>query len=80
MALLEDNPRDGAGQGTQRQNRGFVFFVGCRNSNSFLLQGYELAEDEVKISLDRFRLEYTNDDGSPKYAPWFPSIALLFLQ
>jgi DNA-directed RNA polymerase I, II, and III subunit RPABC1 len=38
------------------------------NANSFLLQGYELAEDEVKISLDRFRLEYTNDDGSPKYA------------
>jgi DNA-directed RNA polymerase I, II, and III subunit RPABC1 len=28
-------------------------------------RGYELAEDEVKISLDRFRLEYTNDDGSP---------------
>lgn len=34
-------------------------------------QGYELAEDEVKISLDRFRAEYTNDDGSAKYArPW----------
>lgn len=28
-------------------------------------RGYELAEDEVKISLDRFRLEYTNNDGSP---------------
>ena len=32
-------------------------------------QGYELAEDEVKISLDRFRNVYTNDDGSAKYAP-----------
>ncbi|KAH8889853.1 RPB5 subunit of DNA-directed RNA polymerase [Thozetella sp. PMI_491] len=28
-------------------------------------RGYELAEDEVKISLERFRLQYTNDDGSP---------------
>ncbi len=33
---------------------------------SLLIQGYELAEDEVKISLERFRLQYTNDDGSPK--------------
>lgn len=28
-------------------------------------RGYELAEDEVKISLQRFRDEYTNSDGSP---------------
>ncbi|KAK0643460.1 RNA polymerase [Cercophora newfieldiana] len=28
-------------------------------------RGYELAEDEVKISLARFRDEYTNGDGSP---------------
>ncbi|KAJ4300492.1 DNA-directed RNA polymerases II 24 kDa polypeptide (RNA polymerase II subunit 5) [Collariella sp. IMI 366227] len=32
-------------------------------------RGYELAEDEVKISLDRFRSEYTNDDGSPNSPP-----------
>lgn len=31
-------------------------------------RGYELAEEEVKISLDRFRLEYTNNDGSPNRA------------
>jgi DNA-directed RNA polymerases I, II, and III subunit RPABC1 len=31
-----------------------------------IAQGYELAEDEVNIKLDRFRLEYTNSDGSPK--------------
>ena len=35
-------------------------------------QGYELAEDEVKISLDRFRSEYTNDDGSAKYGVHSP--------
>ncbi|KAK1755806.1 RNA polymerase [Echria macrotheca] len=28
-------------------------------------RGYELADEEVKISLDRFRDEYTNADGSP---------------
>ncbi|KAK3398699.1 DNA-directed RNA polymerases II 24 kDa polypeptide [Sordaria brevicollis] len=28
-------------------------------------RGYELAEDEVKISLERFKAEYTNDDGTP---------------
>ncbi|KAK3368979.1 RNA polymerase [Lasiosphaeria ovina] len=28
-------------------------------------RGYELAEDEVKISLDRFRREYCMADGSP---------------
>ncbi|KAL2016263.1 hypothetical protein VTK56DRAFT_4007 [Thermocarpiscus australiensis] len=31
-------------------------------------RGYELAEEEVKISLDRFRAEYTNPDGSPNRA------------
>ncbi|KAM7202058.1 RNA polymerase [Rhypophila sp. PSN 637] len=32
-------------------------------------RGYELAEDEVKISLDSFRLNYTNkEDGSPNRA------------
>ncbi|KAK4217798.1 RNA polymerase [Rhypophila decipiens] len=31
-------------------------------------RGYELAEDEVKISLDSFRLNYTNPDGSPDRA------------
>ncbi|KAK0619906.1 RNA polymerase [Immersiella caudata] len=31
-------------------------------------RGYELAEDEVKISLQRFRDEYTNEDGSPNRA------------
>ncbi|KAL1860403.1 hypothetical protein VTK73DRAFT_7358 [Phialemonium thermophilum] len=31
-------------------------------------RGYELAEEEVKISLDRFRQEYTNADGSPNRA------------
>lgn len=28
------------------------------------VQGYELAEDEVKISLDAFRSQYTSIDGS----------------
>ncbi|KAK0630620.1 RNA polymerase [Bombardia bombarda] len=28
-------------------------------------RGYELAEDEVKISLDRFKLEYVDDNGMP---------------
>jgi len=28
-------------------------------------RGYELAEDEVKISLERFKAEYTNEDGTP---------------
>lgn len=32
-----------------------------------LLQGYELADSEVKVGLDRFRRDFTNDDGSPKY-------------
>lgn len=32
----------------------------------YLPQGYELADDEVKISLQRFREQYTNGDGSPK--------------
>lgn len=27
-------------------------------------QGYELAEDEVKMSLDTFRTHYTSVDGS----------------
>ncbi|KAJ9139038.1 DNA-directed RNA polymerases II 24 kDa polypeptide [Coniochaeta hoffmannii] len=31
-------------------------------------RGYELAEDEVHISLDKFRLDYTNADGSPNRA------------
>ncbi|KAK1779149.1 DNA-directed RNA polymerase [Copromyces sp. CBS 386.78] len=31
-------------------------------------RGYELAEDEVKISLERFRAEYTNEDGTPNRA------------
>lgn len=30
-------------------------------------QGYELAEDELTISLDRFKMEYTSADGSVKY-------------
>jgi hypothetical protein len=30
------------------------------------LQEYELADDEVKISLDRFRDEYCSPDGSVK--------------
>lgn len=29
-------------------------------------QEYELAEDEIKISLDRFRSDYCNPDGSVK--------------
>lgn len=41
-------------------------------TNSLSPQGYELAEEEVKISLDRFRAEYTNDDGSPKYESLLP--------
>ncbi|GJC94135.1 RNA polymerase Rpb5 domain-containing protein [Colletotrichum higginsianum] len=32
-------------------------------------RGYELAEDELKISLDRFKMEYTAADGSPWEAP-----------
>ncbi|KAK3956178.1 DNA-directed RNA polymerase [Pseudoneurospora amorphoporcata] len=31
-------------------------------------RGYELAEDEVKISLERFKAEYTNEDGTPNRA------------
>ncbi|KAK3318322.1 RNA polymerase [Apodospora peruviana] len=31
-------------------------------------RGYELAEEEVRISLDKFRLDYTNEDGSPNRA------------
>lgn len=31
-------------------------------------QEYELAEDEVTISLERFRDEYCHPDGSVKYA------------
>ncbi|KAK3688174.1 RNA polymerase [Podospora appendiculata] len=31
-------------------------------------RGYELAEDEVKISLDRFKLEYVEDNGAPNRA------------
>lgn len=32
-----------------------------------LFQEYELAEDEVTISLDRFRDEYCHPDGTVKY-------------
>lgn len=32
----------------------------------FIIKEYELAEEEVKISLDRFRDEYCNPDGSIK--------------
>lgn len=35
-----------------------------RNANP--AQEYELAEEEVSISLDRFRDEYCNPDGSIK--------------
>jgi hypothetical protein len=33
---------------------------------TFENQGYELSEDEVRISLDRFRTEFTIIDGSVK--------------
>lgn len=33
---------------------------------TWTLKEYELAEEEVKISLDRFRDEYCNPDGSIK--------------
>lgn len=38
------------------------------NANISSFQEYELAEDEVNISLERFRNEYCNPDGSVKYA------------
>lgn len=35
------------------------------NQNADVLaQGYELAEEEVKISLDAFRTQYTSIDGT----------------
>lgn len=40
-----------------------------RRLTDALLQEYELAEEEVNISLDRFRDEYCNPDGSVKYVP-----------
>lgn len=30
------------------------------------MQGYELAEEELTISLDRFKMDYTSGDGSVK--------------
>lgn len=35
---------------------------------SFSLKGYELAEEEVRISLDEFRENYTDASGGPEYA------------
>jgi hypothetical protein len=32
-------------------------------------RGYELSEEEVKISLDDFKIKFTGEDGSIKYAP-----------
>jgi DNA-directed RNA polymerase I, II, and III subunit RPABC1 len=32
-------------------------------------RGYELAEEEVKISLEDFRSKYSGADGSVEYAP-----------
>lgn len=32
-------------------------------------QGYELAEEEVRISLDDFRAQYADSTGHPEYAP-----------
>ena len=30
-------------------------------------QGYELTDDEVRISLDDFRRDYTDPSGGPEY-------------
>lgn len=78
MARVEDGPRDGPGQGTRLCHAGRTRASQKRKKNIHANltracsqnhhQGYELAEEEVKISLDRFRSEYTNEDGSPKYA------------
>lgn len=35
-----------------------------------MFQEYELAEDEVSISLDEFRSNFCNPDGSVKYVPF----------
>ena len=32
-------------------------------------RGYELAEEEVKISLETFKEKYTGNDGTIEYAP-----------
>jgi len=32
-------------------------------------RGYELSEEEVKISLKDFKIKFTGEDGSIKYAP-----------
>lgn len=32
------------------------------------MQGYEMTEEEVRISLDDFRTEYSGPDGLPEYA------------
>ena len=34
-----------------------------------IYQGYELAEEEVRISLDDFRAQYADSTGHPEYAP-----------
>jgi len=33
-----------------------------------LLQGYEISEEEINISLDEFKSKFTLTDGSIKYA------------
>lgn len=38
----------------------------CNKHTADISKEYELAEEEVKISLDRFRDEYCNPDGSIK--------------
>jgi len=65
---MEDDSRAGSGSSTSRsaiRNR-IAGYLMVDQLTYLITQGYELAEDEVNIKLDRFRLEYTNSDGSPK--------------
>jgi len=36
-------------------------------------RGYELSEEEVKISFEDFKNKFTSDDGSVRYAPFPPA-------
>lgn len=46
------------------------------NGNADCMQGYEMDEEELRISLDDFKAKYTND-GVPEYVlpcPCLPSL------
>lgn len=73
MESLENRARDGPGPSMRaprkRSSRAFT-------STNIVIQGYELSEDEVRISLDDFKDTYRGADDQPEYVHWFAILEL----